>query len=339
MVFIFCYLSRIICKNCLRFLRGYFSIEKAVLVGDITNCLKLQRILLSSNSARLIAIKYATNIFLKNNSFETNSKFSITFLEKLKLNKYLFLNTFNWKPQKLKKFYFLKENGMTQEQNVFSIEDQTWHILVKLSLEPSYEPIFSPLNFGFRSKISVHDAQKFLFLNLGKNSYGFQKRVLILNFSFLKYSINYNVLLRKIILPKSIKVSLFKFFNSGFLVNFDNNNTLSSLLANILLHGIEEEVNCMRFGSQILIFLFPIDNEVFIFNKLHYFLGSIGFHFNISDLSVCSLKEGFDFLGWHFKCTSSGDLFCSPSLVNYRIFLKRVKNIINNSNYGAVRFI
>lgn len=45
--------------------------------------------------------------------------------------------------------------------------------------------------------------------------------------------------------------------------------------------------------------------------------------------------DGFDFLNWHFKLYNS-DIICSPSIESYRFFLGRVKNIVNNSNYGAV---
>ena len=40
-------------------------------------------------------------------------------------------------------------------------------------------------------------------------------------------------------------------------------------------------------------------------------------------------------MDWFFKIDNSGNCFSTPSFTNYQVFLKRVKYIINNSNYGA----
>jgi hypothetical protein len=45
--------------------------------------------------------------------------------------------------------------------------------------------------------------------------------------------------------------------------------------------------------------------------------------------------EGFDFLGWHFQVQSNGKFRSYPSEENYRNFIKKVKTIVNCSNYGA----
>lgn len=47
---------------------------------------------------------------------------------------------------------------------------------------------------------------------------------------------------------------------------------------------------------------------------------------------------GFDFMGWNFKISAMGNLLCLPSLLNYQTFLQRIKVVLNNSNFGSVRF-
>ena len=40
-------------------------------------------------------------------------------------------------------------------------------------------------------------------------------------------------------------------------------------------------------------------------------------------------------IGWHFKVQQNGKFRSTPSVENYKAFRKKVKHIINNSNYGA----
>ena len=58
---------------------------------------------------------------------------------------------------------------------------------------------------------------------------------------------------------------------------------------------------------------------------------------NISEkkTKVTAATDGFDFLGWNFQVQKNGKFRSKPSEANYKAFRKKVKTIINNSNYGA----
>jgi RNA-directed DNA polymerase len=47
------------------------------------------------------------------------------------------------------------------------------------------------------------------------------------------------------------------------------------------------------------------------------------------------VTDGFTFLGWDFKVQGNGKFRCVPSEDNFKSFRKKVKAIVNNSNYGA----
>ncbi len=51
---------------------------------------------------------------------------------------------------------------------------------------------------------------------------------------------------------------------------------------------------------------------------------------------ITATTDGFNFLGWHFLVQKNGKFRSRPSEENYKAFRKKVKNIINNSNYGAM---
>ena len=91
----------------------------------------------------------------------------------------------NWNPQKFKKVFFSNKDGTSEFKYIFLISDQCWQNLIRIVLEPSFEAIVSPSNFGFRSYYSIYRLQRDLFLNLSKNSFGFQKRVLIFKVNHL----------------------------------------------------------------------------------------------------------------------------------------------------------
>lgn len=90
-----------------------------------------------------------------------------------------------------------------------------------------------------------------------------------------------------------------------------------------------------RFANKILFLFKPADNEVFVFNRVLDFLRKNNINLLKKILLPCVYP--FDFLDWNFKISGSMKSFSTPSCENYELFLKRIKHIINNSNYGAVR--
>jgi hypothetical protein len=58
---------------------------------------------------------------------------------------------------------------------------------------------------------------------------------------------------------------------------------------------------------------------------------------NVSEkkTKLTAATDGFDFLGWHFKVQTNGRFRSFPSVDNFKSFRKKVKQIVNNSNYGS----
>lgn len=173
--------------------------------------------------------------------------------------------------------------------------------------------------------------------NLSSFSKGYYKRVLIIDLSKSIVQFNCDDILRKLVVPKSIKLGIFRCLNSGFKLTFDSNFLFSSILYNVFLDGLENlHLSSLRFGAELLLFLKPYDDEKIISNKINNFLLSTGNFLKTADVKLFSPISGFDFLDWNFKFFKGGNISSTPSYVNYKNFLKRVKIIINNSNYGAV---
>ncbi len=79
----------------------------------------------------------------------------------------------------------------------------------------------------------------------------------------------------------------------------------------------------------------PNDNAELILDKISQFLAERGMKVSQKKTKLTASTDGFDFLGWHFLVQSNGKFRCVPSVDNFKAFRKKVKAIVNNSNYGA----
>lgn len=312
---------------------------KSVYVGDFETALEIQKLILQSNSARLVSIRYVTQICPSRKIAGIDGKTALTFLERFELNEFLKFNFNNWFPSQLREISTFRSDGSVKFLYISSISDRAWQYLVKVSIQPIHEALFHPRNFGFRSQYEIYEIQKCILLNVNKAAFGKQKRVLIVDLAKSLKDLDINFLLSKVLAPRSIKLGLRRLFSTGFFLSFSEDSTkdfdLKSLLSNILLDGIENVQRSVRFGSVIAFFLKPLEDEKLLIENLKSFLTYRGLVFDKISITFKSPLEGFDFLGWHFKVCADGTAISVPSYANYQNFLLRVKRVINNSNYGA----
>jgi retron-type reverse transcriptase len=85
----------------------------------------------------------------------------------------------------------------------------------------------------------------------------------------------------------------------------------------------------------MVIILRPQDNAEAILEKISEFLAKRGMNVSEKKTKITAATDGFNFLGWFFKVQRNGKFRCVPSEDNYKAFRKKVKHIVNNSNYGA----
>jgi RNA-directed DNA polymerase len=315
---------------------------KASYILDKKKLFEFQKLILQSNCSRLLAIREVTQLSSNKNIPGVDGKISLNFSEKFELNECLKLNWSNWTFQCLKTVTNIEDKNNLVHLKISSLSDRTWQTLIKFALEPVHEAIFHPSNYGFRFNMSIHKAQKALILNMSKYSFSKQKRFMSVDMSKIFFSFNYNYLIKKILAPRSVKLGIFKLLEKGFTLEFPdqitNGSTFSSLLLNILIHGIESLQYSVRHGYYILFFLKPKHDEKLLLEKLKLFFLNLALNLSKVKITFFSSGRSFDFLGWHFKLTDINDdgLYIFPSYVNYQYLLKRVKRIINNSNYGSL---
>jgi RNA-directed DNA polymerase len=313
---------------------------KAISVGDVRKARSIQKLILKSRAARFLAIRQVTQLNAGKKTPGVDGKTALTHKERFELEPILEKYATNWKHDELRVIPIPKKDGSTRNLKVPTIVDRAWQALAKFALEPAHEATFHANSYGFRTGRSAHDAQKQIQINLKSNSNGINKRILELDIEKCFDRINHSTIMENLIAPKGLKMGIFRCLKSGVNPEFPEQGTcqggvVSPLLANIALNGIEELHPSIRYADDMVFFLKPGESEEKLLDKISQFLSVRGLKVSEKKTKLTASTDGFDFLGWHFKVQNNGKFKCTPSEENYKAFRKKVKNIVNNSNYGA----
>ena len=303
----------------------------------------------------MLAIRQVTQLNQGRKTAGVDGKSSLNFKERFELLETLQEHSEDWKHQGLREISIPKKNGKNRILKVPTIADRAWQCLVKYALEPAHEATFNARSYGFRTGRSAHDAQKLLFNNLRSKSNGEEKRVIELDIKQCFDRISHKSIMDSIIAPKSVKLGIFRCLKTGINPGFPGQGTpqggvASPLLANIALNGIEEvtyigytpsqirKQKCpqsIRYADDMVLILKPEHNAKKILDNIKEFLAERGMEISEEKTRITRATDGFDFLGWNFKVQDNGKFRCVPSEENFQALKKKVKAIVNSSNYGA----
>ncbi|OWY63731.1 RNA-dependent DNA polymerase [cyanobacterium TDX16] len=327
-----------------KFRRNLFRLQvrvyKAIRAGDKRRAESLQKLIMKSFAARMLAIRQVTQLNAGKRTAGIDGKASLTFFERLNLNKWLKTHYNNWQHQGLRAISIPKKDGKTRILKVPTIADRAWQCLVKYALEPAHEATFHAKSYGFRPGRSAHDAQKILQINLNSHAHGFEKRLIELDIEKCFDRICHTTIMARLIAPSGIKIGIWRCLKIGVNPEYPSQGTpqggvASPLLANIALNGIEEIHQSVRYADDLVIILKPQDDAKAILKKISQFLAERGMNVSQKKTQLTAAADGFDFLGWHISVQTNGKFRCVPSMDNFKAFRQKVKHIVNNSNYGA----
>jgi group II intron reverse transcriptase/maturase len=298
-----------------KFRRDLFRLQrrvfKAVSVGDKRKAKYLQKLILKSKAARFLAIRQVTQLNAGKKTAGVDGKASLSFEERFDLSETLKQNVNTWKSNKLRVIPIPKKDGTTRMLKVPTMADRAWQCLVKYALEPARVATFHARSYGFRTGRSAHDAQKILYNNLRSYCYGIDKRVIELDIEKCFDRINHSSIMDQLIAPKGIKTGIFRCLKSGVNPEFPEQGTpqggvVSPLLANIALNGIEDVHYSVRYADDMVYILKPEDDAEKILERISQFLAERGLKVSEKKTKLTATKDGFNFLGWHFKVHSKG---------------------------------
>jgi RNA-directed DNA polymerase len=213
--------------------------------GDMNTVHRLQRLLMSSWSAKCLAVRRVTQ---DNQGKKTAGIDGVSALEpeaRLVLVSTLELDA---QPQPTRRVWIPKPG--TDEQRPLGIptlSDRALQALVRLALEPQWEAQFEPNSYGFRPGRSCHDAVEAIFASIKQCP----KYVLDADIAKCFDRIDHEALLDKLNTFPQLRRLIKAWLKAGVLdgetlfpteQGTPQGGVVSPLLANIALHGMEEMI-------------------------------------------------------------------------------------------------
>jgi len=320
---------------------------------------KLQKLLLSSRAAKLLAIRQVTQLNTGRKTAGVDGKKALEPSQRLALYEVLVKNWKQWKHQPLKRVYIPKADGTRRGLGIPTISDRAYQCLIKYALEPAAEATFNARSYGFRPGRSCHDVQRLLFSNLnGGKANGISKRILELDIEKCFDKIDHKFLMRSIQLPKAAKQGIYRAIKAGVRGEFPSakvgtpqGGVISPLLANIVLHGLEnvghelrykarsggkqiDTIKGFRYADDVVFLLRPEDNPEVLRQHIDTLLETRGLKVKEAKTKIVHSTDGFDFLGWNFLVKPNGKFISTPSQRATHSIKTKVKEMMKDSRFN-----
>jgi RNA-directed DNA polymerase len=220
-------------------------IYRAQCCGNVRQVRSLQRLLMTSRSAKLLAVRRVTQDNQGKKTAGVDGRKSLTPDQRLALVNTLRLHH---EAQPVRRVWIPKP--ATDEQRPLGIPtifDRALQALVKISLEPQWEARFEPNSYGFRPGRSTWDAIGAIYVSINQKP----KWVLDADIAKCFDRIDHEALLRKIHANPTVRRQIKAWLKAGVVDSgallpteegTPQGGTLSPLLANIALHGLEHRL-------------------------------------------------------------------------------------------------
>ncbi|MGB3512820.1 MAG: reverse transcriptase domain-containing protein [Microcoleaceae cyanobacterium] len=329
-----------------------FKLQKRIFTaserGDVKAVRKLQKTLIRSWSARVLAVRRVT----QDNQGKNMS--GVDGMNKLSPNKRMILaNNLRITPESKPTGRVMIPKANSDEKRplgIPTINDRALQWLVKSALEPEWEAVFEPNSYGlFRS--SCHDAIEAIFNSIKQKA----KYVLDVDISKCFDGINHKALLKKVNTYPTLSRQIKKWLKAGVIdweVFFPTNEgmpqggTISPLLVNIALHGMEERIKQYadtlkgrkRDNRKALSLIRYADDFVIIHEDINViedcqvivkeWLKDMGLELKSSKIRLSHTLEtyqgevGFEFLGFHIQQHKVGDYRAATNTMGINLGFK-----------------
>ncbi|WP_052948044.1 group II intron reverse transcriptase/maturase [Aneurinibacillus tyrosinisolvens] len=304
-------------------------IYRAERLGQRKRVRGLQRLLIRSKANLLLSIRRVTQLNQGKRTAGVDGVKALTSEERMALYQKLkrrHVSLHNPKPAN--RVYISKKNGKLRPLGIPTIIDRIYQNVVKHALEPQWEQRFESTSYGFRPKRSAHDAIANIFIQANAQS----RRTWVFEGDFQGCfdNLNHQYINKQIHSFPLVKL-IVKWLEAGYMDNSSFHVTsagtpqggiISPLLANIALHGMEEELEItykilkkpngfkpintgtktvVRYADDFVVFCQEEKEAQKLYEELVPYLNKRGLALASDKTKVVSIKTGFDFLGFHVR--------------------------------------
>ena len=241
-----------------RIQRYQTRIFKASKENNISKVRCIQKRLLNSFDAKLVAVRRVTTLNKGKTTPGVDKQIFITDLQKEKLTRKLRLDS---KVLPIPRAHMDKPGKLEKcPLGISTVKDKAKQTLCLLALEPEWEAKFEINSYGFRPGRCCHDAMEAILLSLRNHSgeTDYHQYILDANITKCFDQIDQEYLLRKLNTLPEMESQVKAWLKAGVLEDFLDNNKetntignimgtpqggiISPILANIALHGLENHM-------------------------------------------------------------------------------------------------
>jgi len=126
---------------------------KAIQVGDMRKAKSIQKLILKSTAARLLAVRQVSQLNTGKKTPGIDGEKDLTFEERFSLSEELGRHGSNWQHQGLREIPIPKKDGTKRILKVPTLGDRAWQCLAKFALEPAHEAAFHARSYGFSTGV------------------------------------------------------------------------------------------------------------------------------------------------------------------------------------------
>jgi RNA-directed DNA polymerase len=338
-------------------------IYRAESLEDKRKVRELQRLLMHSKSALLLSIKRITQINKGKKTAGIDGFTVLTDGERIKLYRKMVEYQINChRPKPSHRTYIKKKNGKLRPLSIPTIKDRIYQNIAKMALEPQWEARVEPTSYGFRPKRGCHDAIERIFKSCSQRK---KRWIFEGDFKGCFDNLRHDYIMEQI---KDFpgKTVTERWLKAGYVDNNVFNRTekgsgqgsvISPLLANIALHGMEEQLGIKyktfvrsdgyqcaynktryaitRYADDFVIMCKSKEDAEEIYDKLKPYLESRGLELESSKTRVVEITKGFDFLSFNIRIyqTSTGEkLLIKPSKDAVKKSMRQISDKVHELN-------